>query len=72
MQAQLSLRGGGLRRAWEDEAATRVSDGVAVRPSCRMDGGSDMSCCSWITGTVAALATGDGKQLGAPLPAGAV
>jgi hypothetical protein len=36
----------GPRRAWEDETATGVSDGVAVRPSCRTKGGSNESCCS--------------------------
>ena len=51
-----------LRRAWEDEAAAKVSDGVAVRRSRRMEGGSDESCCSWITGPVAALATGNGEH----------
>ena len=43
----------GARRAWDDELAG-VSDGVAVRPSCRTDGCSEDACCSFPAGPVAA------------------
>ena len=60
----------GPRRAWDDEPAG-VSDRVAVRPSCRMEGCSNEACCSLPTGPVAALAAGDGERWGGP-PMGAV
>ena len=58
------------RRAWDEEPAG-VSDGVAVRPSCRTDGCSEDACCSFPAGPVAALAAGDGERRGGP-PMGAV
>ena len=51
----------GARRAWDEEPAG-VSDGVAVRPSCRTDGCSEDACCSFPAGPVAALAVGDGER----------
>ena len=58
------------RRAWDDEPAG-VSDGVAVRPSCRTEGCREDTCCSFPTGPVAALVAGDGEQRRRP-PTGAV
>ena len=60
----------GARRAWDEEPAG-VSDGVAVRPSRRIEGCSDDACCSFPAGLMAAWAAGDGKRRGAP-PTGAV
>ena len=51
----------GARHAWDEEPAG-VSDGVAVRPSCRTDGCSEDACCSFPAGPVAALAAGDGER----------
>ena len=51
----------GARRAWDEEPAG-VSDGVAVRPSCRTDGCSEDACCSFPAGPVAALAAGDRER----------
>ena len=45
---------------WDDEPAG-VSDGVAVRPSCRTEGWSDEACCLFPVGPVAALVAGDGE-----------
>ena len=59
----------GTRRAWDDDAA-RVSDGVAVRPSRRIEGCWDEAFCSFPAGPVAALAAGDGERRGRP-PTGA-
>ena len=53
----------GPRRAWDDEPAG-VSDGVAVRPSCRTEGCSHEACCSCPAGPVAALVAGDGERRG--------
>ena len=60
----------GPRRAWDDEPAG-VRDGVAVRPSRRMEGCSNEACCLFPAGPVAALAAGDGKRQGGP-PMGVV
>ena len=49
------------RCAWDEESAG-VSDGVAVRPSCRTDGCSEDACCSFPAGPVATLAAGDGER----------
>ena len=43
----------GARRAWDEEPAG-VSDGVAVRPSCRTDGCSEDACYSFAAGPVVA------------------
>ena len=50
----------GARRAWDDEPAG-VSDGVAVRPSCRTDGCSEDACCLFHAGPVEALAACNGE-----------
>ena len=60
----------GARRAWDDKPAG-VSDGVAVRPSCRTDGCSDVACCLFPAGPATTLAVGDGERQGG-LPTGAV
>jgi hypothetical protein len=62
----------GPRQAREDEEAAGVSDGVAVQPSRRDGSGSKESCCSWMTGPVAASAAGDGGRQGMPSLGGAV
>ena len=54
----------GRRTSW-------VSEGVAVRPPCRMDGCWDDACRSSPAGPVAALTAGDGERRGCP-PTGAV
>ena len=56
----------GAQRASDDDPAV-VSDGVAVRLSCRTEGCNEDACCSFPTGPVAALAAGDGEQWGGPL-----
>ena len=60
----------GARRARDEEPAG-VSEGVAVRPSCRTDGCWDDVCYSSPAGPVAALTAGDGERRGRP-PTGAV
>ena len=60
----------GARRVWDEESAG-VSNGVAMRPSCRTDGCSEDACCSFPAGPVVALAAGDGERRGG-LPMGAV
>ena len=51
----------GARRAWDDEPAG-VSNGVAVRPSRRIEGCNEDACCLFSAGPVAALAAGDGER----------
>ena len=46
-------------RSARDEEPAGVSEGVAVRPSCRTDGCWDDACCSSPAGPVAALTAGD-------------
>ena len=58
-------------RSARDEEPAGVSEGVAVRPSCRTDGCWDDACRSSPTGPVAALTAGDGERRGRP-PTGAV
>ena len=58
-------------RSARDEEPAGVSEGVAVRPSCRTDGCWDDACCSPPAGLVEALTAGDGERCGCP-PTGAV
>ena len=58
-------------RSARDEEPAGVSEGVAVRPSCRTDGCWDDACRSSPAGPVAALTAGDGERRGCP-PTGAV
>ena len=60
----------GARRAWDEEPAG-VSNGVAVRPSCRTEECSEDACCKFPAGPVAALAVGDGEHR-CGLPMGAI
>ena len=58
-------------RSARDEEPAGVSEGVTVRPSCRVDECWDYACCSSPAGPVVALTAGDGERRGR-LPKGAV
>ena len=58
-------------RGARDEEPAGVSEGMAVRPSRRMEGCSDDACCLFATRPVATLAIVDGERREGP-PTGAV